>query len=213
MGAYSTDVLQAGNLVAFVKEDGQQLAFGSGFTLEGSLVGFVSKQDIANGNLVAYLLQPFTDDAAFYGDTGLGHDHSLGIGISSHGGGSDSGGSGRGSSGSLSTAGTAQRGAVLTGVTHGADIQQAGHFVAFAKEDFQQGAFGGGFALERSLVGFVGEQDVAHIDVVANLLQPFADDAAFHSDARLGHDYGICHDISSFDFGAPARAGIPDCYI
>ena len=49
-------------------------------------------------------------------------------------------------------------------------------------------------------VGLVSEQNVTHFDSVANLLLPSADDTAFHCNARLGHNYCICHGLSSLCF-------------
>src|SRR5699024_4965314 len=76
----------------------------------------------------------------------------------------------------------------VAGLAHGADVDQAGHLVAVLVELGQQGTGGGGGAFKLGLVGLVGEEHVAHIDLVAHLLLPFADEAGLHGDALLGHD-------------------------
>ena len=61
-----------------------------------------------------------------------------------------------------------------------ANVLQAGHVIALGGEDRQQraGVFGG--FVKSGLVGFIGEQKIAGSDTVADLLVPFADQAAFH---------------------------------
>ena len=76
--------------------------------------------------------------------------------------------------------------------THSADILQADHFLTLFIEDLKKLAFCGRFTFEAGLVGLVSKQDVAHLDLVAHLLFPAADDAAFHGDAGLGHNNSLC---------------------
>ena len=70
-----------------------------------------------------------------------------------------------------------------------ADVLQAGHIVALLEEAGQQLAGYFGLALERGLVGLVGEQNVAHGHVVSDILVPLIDDAAFDGVALTGHDH------------------------
>ena len=70
-------VHQAGNLVPVLKKDFQQLAPGSGLALEGRLVRLIIKQDIPYGDAVANRLSPLADDAGFYRDASLWHQHSV----------------------------------------------------------------------------------------------------------------------------------------
>ena len=73
LGADGAHVHQAGDLLAVAEKDLQQLAGGGGLTLEGSLVGLISKQDVALGDLVAHLLLPLADDTGFHCDARFGH--------------------------------------------------------------------------------------------------------------------------------------------
>ncbi len=67
-------VHQAGNLVPVLKKDFQQLAPGSGLA---RLVRLIIKQDIPYGDAVANRLSPLADDAGFYRDASLWHQHSV----------------------------------------------------------------------------------------------------------------------------------------
>ena len=195
----STDILHAGNFLALFEEDGQQLAFSGGLALEGSLIGFVSKQNVADFNIIADGLQPLANDAGFDSDAGLGHNNSLGLGVASNccrssGGCGCSCGSCCGLSG---CAAALQTGNILTGVTDCTNIDQAGHLVAFLEEDLQQSTLCGRLTLEGSLIGLIGKQNVANLNGIADLLFPSTDDTAFHCNARLGHNYCICQNRSS----------------
>ena len=201
MRANCANILQAGNFVALFIEDRQQLAFFGGLALEGCLISFVSKQNIADLNLVANLLQPLADNAALDGDTGLGHQNATSLGGASSGrcGCRSSGRCGCGSlSRSVSSRAATQSRGVFAGVTDSTDICQTGYFVACFIEDVEKGACCGGFTFKASLIGFVGKQNIANVYGVANILQPFTDDTAFHGDARLGHNNSICQRDSSF---------------
>ena len=202
LGANCTDVLHAGNFLALFEEDGQQLTFCGRLALEGSLVGFVSKQNVADLDIIADGLQPLANDAGFDSDAGLGHDNCLGLGVAGNCCGS-SGGCGcscRSCCGLSGCAAALQTGNILTGVADRTNVDQAGYFVALFEEDLQQSALCGRFTLEGSLIGLVGEQNVADLNGIADLLFPSTDDTAFHCNARLGHDYCICHGLSSLYF-------------
>jgi len=194
-----TDIFHTGYFVARFKEDGQQLAFGSGLALEGSLIGFISKEDVANLNLIADFLDPLTNDTALNRNTGLGHNHSTGLGVASSSG--SRCGSGRRSCGSSSLCRCGRAalkcGAIFTGCADAAHVYEAGYFVAFLEEDFQKGTFCGGFTFKTCLVRLVGKQNVADLNLIANLLYPLADDTALDGDARFGHNYCICQNSSS----------------
>ena len=191
------NVLQAGNFVAFVIENIQQFAFLGGLALEGSLVGFIGKQNIANLNLVANLLQPLTDDAAFHSDASLGHQNTAGLGCAgssrSSSGGSSFGSSGRSLSRSFRTGSALQGRSIFTGIANGADILQARNLVAFFEELLQQRTGCSGFALEGSLVGLISKQNVAYVDSIAHVDLPLTNDAGFYSDAGFGHQNTLCH--------------------
>ena len=74
-----------------------------------------------------------------------------------------------------------------------ADVRQAGHVVPFLEEDVQKGAFHLRFLIESSLVGLIGEQNVADLHRVALLLGPLGDDTALDGVSLPGHDYRNCH--------------------
>ena len=196
MRANSADILQAGYFVTLFIEDSQQFAFLGGLALEGSLVSFVSKQDVADLNLVANLLQPLADDTALDGDASLGHQNATSLGSASGRSSSRSSGGcrscGRSLSRSVGSRTATQSRGVFAGVANGADVYQAGYFVTLFKEDVQQSTCCGGFAFKACLIGLISKQNVANVYGVANLLHPFADDTAFHGDARFGHNDCIC---------------------
>ena len=75
----------------------------------------------------------------------------------------------------------------------GADVGQARDLVAVFIELGKQGAGCGGFAFKFRLVGFIGEEDVADVYLIADVLLPLANDARFDCNAFLGHQYAFCH--------------------
>ena len=111
----------------------------------------------------------------------LRHDHSLCAGACGRCCGSGSGSLGGFCCGSCGCSGGCrcvfQRGGILAGVADGADIDQARNLVAVFIEFFKQGAGGGGFAFELRLVRLIGEEDIADVYMVADILLPLANDA------------------------------------
>ena len=73
------------------------------------------------------------------------------------------------------------------------DIDQNRYLVSILIEDVQKCSFCCGLALKRSLVRLIGEKNIAHIDVVALLLQPFRNHTFLYGDSRLWHQYAYCH--------------------
>ena len=63
--ADDADVQQAGHIVALLEEVRQQRAGNLGLLLEGSLVGFIAEQHVADFHLVARVLLELIDDTAF----------------------------------------------------------------------------------------------------------------------------------------------------
>ena len=191
------DVGKARNLVAVLKELCKQRAGSSGFAFELRLVGFVGEQNVAGADGIADILLPLADDAGLDRDALLRHDHSLCAGACGRCCGSGSGSLGGFCCGSCGCSGGCrcvfQRGGILAGVADGADIDQARNLVAVFIEFLKQGAGGGGFAFELRLVRLIGEEDIADVYMVADILLPLANDARFDCNAFLGHQYAFCH--------------------
>ena len=78
---------------------------------------------------------------------------------------------------------------VVAGLADDADVEQAGNVVALLEEVGQQRAGNLGGLLEGGLVGLVGEQHVANLNLVAGLLLELVDDAALNGVALTGHDH------------------------
>ena len=89
--------------------------------------------------------------------------------------------------------GILERGGVFSGVANRADIDQARDLIAVFIELLDQGAGCGGFAFELRLVGLIGEEDIADVDCIADILLPLANDARFDCNAFFGHQYAFCH--------------------
>ena len=81
----------------------------------------------------------------------------------------------------------------VAGVADCADVGKARNLVAVFIEFLKQGAGGGGFAFELRLVRLIGEEDIADVYMVADILLPLANDARFDCNAFLGHQYAFCH--------------------
>ena len=204
--------IQAGYFVALVKEDLQQLAFCSGLALEGSLIGLISKQHIADLDLVADLLFPAANDAAFHSDAGLRHNHCLCQSIAHSG--RSSGSCSRSCCGrsffSRCGAAATQVAAIFAGVTHGTNVYQAGNLVTFTVEDVKEGAFCSGFTFEAGLICFVGEQYITDFNSVADFLFPSTNDTAFYCNTRLGHSDCVCQVVIILSFLYPENHSPPD---
>ena len=71
--ADNANVQQAGDVVAFLKENLEESTGVLGFLIESGLVGLVGEQDLACGDGVALLLVPLGDDTAFNCITLTGH--------------------------------------------------------------------------------------------------------------------------------------------
>ena len=195
--ADGADVGQARDLVAVFIELGKQGAGCGGFAFELRLVGLVGKEDIADVDCIADILLPLADDAGLDRDAFLRHDDGLCARTGRSGG--CGGGCGLGSlccggcRSSSGCRGILERGGVFSGVADRADIDQARDLIAVFIELLDQGASCGGFAFELRLVGLVGEEDVADVDVIADILLPLANDARFDCNAFFGHQYAFCH--------------------
>ena len=195
--ADGADVCKARNLVAVFIEFCKKRAGCGGLAIELRLVGFVREEDIADIDGITDVFLPLADDAGLDRDAFLRHDNGLRAGTrgSSCGSGSSRLGrfccSGSGSSGGCGR--VLQRGGVLTGIADGADVDQARNLVAVFVEFFKQGTGCGGFAFKFRLVGFIGEEDVADVYLIADVLLPLANDARFDCYAFLGHQYAFCH--------------------
>ena len=90
-----------------------------------------------------------------------------------------------------------KRAEILALLADDADVHQARDVIVLFKENGEYLAIHFCRFVKRSLVRFVCKKIFANRDLVANLLVPLADDAAFHRLPLPRHDYGRCHPILS----------------
>ena len=158
-----------------------------------------SFEHVADFNLVAGLLNELVDDAAFNGVALTGQDDRDCIALPCAYRSSCCGcGGGSGFSNGSRQIGVAVLGGtelleIVAGVADYADVEQAGNIVTFLEEVGQQGTCNGSGLFEGCLVGFIGEEHVAHCDCIAGLLLKLVDDTAFNSIALSRHNDWNCH--------------------
>ena len=120
----------------------------------------------------------------------LGGFDSLGRSGRGFGGGSGLGGGGGSAAG-------IELGERFAAVADDHDVGQAGHVVALVEEDRQHGAGFLGFLIESGLVRFIGEQNIADRNAVADLFVPFGNDTTFNRLTLTGHNDRCRHIASS----------------
>ena len=194
-----TDIHQYGNFVSILIEDLQKCSCCRGFALKGCLICLICKENITYIDLVSFFLQPLGNHALFYSDSCLRHQDARchmrtacgccrrrrccrGCGCCCR-------------CCFCCRCGSAffNSGNIVSRLSDSTDIDQNRYFVSILIENVQKCSFCCGLALKRSLVRLIGEKNIAHIYVVAFLLQPFRNHTFFYGDSRLWHQYAYCH--------------------